>query len=145
LLATLFQALQRCLGRFSLLARLLTFLPLLYTPLQLLQALKFILFPGQVTLVLAEARSTDAPQMANIPRPPEIEHRVIADHKRTGNRQLLARNTLERLFKRLPGRVRNNSGTPHIHATSPGTPRQLAVFIGSKQAHLDAIEFAQAA
>src|SRR6266487_1540549 len=82
--------------------------------------------------------------MLHIAGTPEVEHRVVANNERAAYRQKFACDALKGAFKRLPGRIGNNSSSVNIHAAPSGTSRQLTVFIGSEQAHLLTIEFAEA-
>src|SRR5438045_1514875 len=82
--------------------------------------------------------------MLDIAGTPEIEHRVIPNDKGAGDWQHFSGDALERVFKYLPGRVGNNRRAMSILAASASTTGQLAIFVGSQEAHLLPIKFAQA-
>src|SRR5260370_38192993 len=97
--------------------RLLTFLVVFF---QLLQAYQLALLPELIALVLAPAGGADAVQGSCIARTPEVEDRVVANHKGTGDGQEFTCDALERLFKRLPWGVRDHCCTMNVYTTPPG-------------------------
>src|SRR2546421_4128607 len=93
LLAPLLQCGNGCGGRHAfLLASLLTFLSAQF---QFLQANQFALLPQYIALVFAQTGGTDAAQVFDIAGPPQVQHRVIANDKRTRDRQQFACDALE--------------------------------------------------
>src|SRR2546426_1922110 len=141
-LAPLLQSLHGSFGGNAfLLTRLLAFLNAAF---KFFQAHQFTMFPKHIALVFAQAGGTDATKLCHITGTPEIQYRVIASDKRTGDRQQFACDALERFFKWLPGRIGNYCCSSHIHATPARSSCKLAIFVRGEQAHLVPIKFAQA-
>src|SRR6266699_3636952 len=83
------------------------------------QAYQLALLPELIALVLAQAGGADAVQVSCIARAPEVEDRVVANHKRAGDGQEFTCDALERLFKRLPWGVRDHCCTMNVYTTPP--------------------------
>src|SRR5258707_2274652 len=116
--ASFLQGLRCAIGCLALLfPRLLTFLVGFF---QLLQAYQLALLPELIALVLAQAGGADAVQVSCIARAPEVEDRVVANHKRAGDGQEFTWDPMEPLFKRVPWGVRDHCCTMNVYATPPG-------------------------